>query len=654
MSRLGISTKLAIAVCVLCAGIVTLVTSSNIAKQTEAIDRLGADSLNLMAEFGQEQVAAAEQDASTKLEFIVDLLASVSRDALASYNIEVLDQFIVAVLTDPSIVHVAFKTSDDIELAAGGAVPETEDMVVVSRKVEANGVEFGEVTVIRTLTPIRLLTHKLTRANEEQEQVITNLSSELLADTVRNGTVFGVGAVLGTAIAVYAIVALLIGRPLAVCAGLVAKITREETDFVMPRVTRRQDEIGQLGRAIDLFRRTIIQTKELQRNEAERRANEQEQQANRQIEAAERKQREIKAEAAEAARLRELEDAQQTEREQIRIQADQERQALIEEQSKVVEVLAHSLQGLSLGDLDVKIETEFTGPYENLRVDFNKTVDALQAAIVAVARHSSSIRDETSAISSSAADLAGRTEKQAATLEETATALDELSIAVKSASESAQVASGKADTARTRANESGEIALAAVEAMESIKGSSDQIANIVKIIDEIAFQTNLLALNAGVEAARAGEAGRGFAVVATEVRALAQRSADAAQDINELIQSSEVQVRSGVDLVQKTGASLGEILSSISEVSELMAGIAISTEEQSTGLGGVNDAITQLDQVAQNNAAMFEETTAACRALNLETDELANAVSYFKSKSMNLGEVPADHFKCTQQLAQAR
>lgn len=636
MFRLNVSTKLALAVCLLCAGLVTLVTSSNIAKQTQAIDRLGGDSLNLMASFGQEQIATAEQNADIKLQFIVDLLASVSGDALASYNIEMLDKIITAVLSDPSIIHIVFKTSDGVELTEGGTAPEAVDVLVVSRKVEGNGVEFGEVTVTRSLEPILLLTEGLVAANDQQRQVIADLSESLHANTVRNGIVFGVGAVLITAITGYAIVVMLIGRPLAVCARLIAKITRDETDFVMPRINQRKDEIGALAQAIELFRKSVVETKDLQRREAERRVHEQEQEAKRQIEAAESDRRKNEAEAAEAARLKKLEDAQQAEREKIRAQADQDREALMAKQSVVVETLAHSLRGLSLGNLDVQIKAQFEGPYENLRIDFNKAVDALKTAIAAVALHSSSIRAETSEISSSASNLASRTEKQAATLKETAAALNKLSTSVQSACEAAQVASDRAETARALANDSGEIAHAAAGSMDGIKSSSDEISSIVKIIDDIAFQTNLLALNAGVEAARAGEAGRGFAVVATEVRALAQRSAEAARDINDLITSSAAQVQCGVELVQKTGASLGEIVSSVSEVSKLMSMIAASTEEQSNGLGEVNGAINQSDQVAQQNAAMFEETTAACQALNSETDALANAVSHFKIPDLQL------------------
>ncbi len=311
------------------------------------------------------------------------------------------------------------------------------------------------------------------------------------------------------------------------------------------------------------------------------------------------------------------------------IQVEQERAETVEKQKGVVEALGVGLKALAEGDLTRDITTVFPAEYEKLRNDFNEAVRSLKEAVSAVMHNSESIRNETGEITTAADDLSRRTEKQAATLEETAAALDELTSSVRSAAEGADEASSMSADAQANAEKGGEIARQAVQAMDGIKTSSEEISKITTVIDDIAFQTNLLALNAGVEAARAGEAGRGFAVVATEVRALAQRSSDAAREINALISSSGEQVGQGVDLVDKTGTALASIVTSVSEISKRVSTIAASAREQSAGLNEINTAVNELDHVTQQNAAMFEETTAASHALTAEADALASAVARF-------------------------
>ncbi|MFK7835403.1 MAG: methyl-accepting chemotaxis protein [Sulfitobacter sp.] len=316
--------------------------------------------------------------------------------------------------------------------------------------------------------------------------------------------------------------------------------------------------------------------------------------------------------------------------------AKEERAEIAREQKRVVDLLGRSLKDLSDGKLDSAIEESFPPTYEQLRSDFNTTVESLRLAISAVMHNADSIRNETSEITTAADDLSRRTEKQAATLEETAAALDELTVSVKSAAEGADEASKMSEEAKRNAEQGGEVARQAVVAMDGIKTSSHEISKITSLIDDIAFQTNLLALNAGVEAARAGEAGRGFAVVATEVRALAQRSSDAAREINELISSSGDQVQQGVDLVDRTGTALASIVTSVAEISNRVSNIAGSSQEQSSGLAEINTAVNELDHVTQQNAAMFEETTAASHALTSEADALVTAVSRFKMEGLQI------------------
>ena len=319
-------------------------------------------------------------------------------------------------------------------------------------------------------------------------------------------------------------------------------------------------------------------------------------------------------------------------------EAELNRTQMVAAQGLVVENLRNGLRLLSEGDLTANIDVEFDEEHEQLRHDFNTTGVQLLGAMQGVVENADLIRGEASEIATAAEDLSARTERQAATLEETASALDELTSSVRSAADGATRANEIVENARDNAEASGEVVREAVGAMSEIENSSKQISKITGVIDDIAFQTNLLALNAGVEAARAGEAGRGFAVVASEVRALAQRSSDAAREINELISASGGQVKRGVELVDQTGKALAEIVKSVSEINQSVSEIAVSSREQSSGLAEINEAVNQLDQVTQQNAAMFEETTAASHALTREAETLTETMGQFKTGSENVNK----------------
>jgi len=281
-------------------------------------------------------------------------------------------------------------------------------------------------------------------------------------------------------------------------------------------------------------------------------------------------------------------------------------------------------------DLTQRIPLEGkTGEIATLCTGINGLLDTMVLVISDIKTAAREVSNASAEISASTTDLSQRTEEQAASLEETSASMEEISSTVKKNAENAQQANHVTSETRTVAERGGAVVGDAVSAMARIEESSRKISDIIGVIDEIARQTNLLALNAAVEAARAGEAGRGFAVVATEVRSLAQRSSQAAKDIKDLITNSSGQVKEGVDLVNRAGASLKEIVASIKKVADIVADIANASMEQSTGIEQVNKALTQMDEVTQQNSALVEENAATAKTLETQAGAMDQRVGVF-------------------------
>ncbi|MCF5973758.1 methyl-accepting chemotaxis protein [Xanthomonas perforans] len=300
--------------------------------------------------------------------------------------------------------------------------------------------------------------------------------------------------------------------------------------------------------------------------------------------------------------------------------------------------LSGLLQAIAAGDLTARMSGEFHGVFAQMRDDANATATQLAEIVSGIKASATSIRGAASEIAAGNQDLSQRTEQQAANLEETAASMEELTSTVKQNAESARQANQLAIGAAKVASQGGEIVSKVVGTMSGIEASSKKIADIISVIDGIAFQTNILALNAAVEAARAGEQGRGFAVVASEVRTLAQRSSGAAKEIKDLIDDSVQRVAEGSVLVHSAGTTMAEIVTSVQRVTDIMGEISAASQEQSAGIEQVNQTVTQMDETTQQNAALVEEATAAARALEEQALGLTEAVAVFKTDSSDASQ----------------
>ena len=308
---------------------------------------------------------------------------------------------------------------------------------------------------------------------------------------------------------------------------------------------------------------------------------------------------------------------------------------LVEVAENVLKDTGRVLGAMSDGDLTQTIQTDYQGSFGQLKADANATVEKLTAVVMQIKSATDSVATGASEIAQGNSDLSSRTEQQASSLEETASSMEEMTSTVKQNADSAQQANQLAASAREQAETGGEVVGQAVAVMAEINDSSRKIADIIGVIDEIAFQTNLLALNASVEAARAGDQGRGFAVVASEVRNLAGRSATAAKEIKELIEDSVSKVSEGARLVNESGETLGEIVTSVKKVTDIVAEIAAASREQSSGIEQVSRAVMQMDETTQQNAALVEQAASASASMGSQANRMQELASFFK-----VGDVP--------------
>ena len=400
-----------------------------------------------------------------------------------------------------------------------------------------------------------------------------------------------------------------IRRPIAGVTAAAGAVAEGDLTAVVPHADER-NEMGDLARAVEVFKTNAIERRRLE---------------------------------AEALRIRAAADAE-------RERAAAEKAFAAEAQSAAMQALGAGLMRLAEGDLTARVDAGFPIEFATIRDDFNHAAEKLTQAMRGVVDGAIAIGSSTDEISGASSDLSKRTEHQAASLEETAAALDEVTSTVKKTAEGASHARAVVAEARGDAEKSGEIVRRAIDAMGRIEKSSQGIGQIIGVIDEIAFQTNLLALNAGVEAARAGDAGRGFAVVASEVRALAQRSAEAAKEIKALIATSTAKSAPASSWWRRLARRSTGLSPRWTRSTSSSARSPPARSEQATGLQQVNIAVNQMDQTTQQNAAMAEEATAASRSLSQETRQLSGLVGQFQISRAGEEHAAADEMRSVTPL----
>ncbi|WP_158266562.1 methyl-accepting chemotaxis protein [Allosphingosinicella deserti] len=457
-----------------------------------------------------------------------------------------------------------------LQKAMDGFAAKADRLIQLSSNPDARAQAAANLSDLADLAEAKAIGKELIDAAQERIEVRTGEQNDAYSLTIMT-LIIGALAAVAIAALMNVLLARMIAVPVRGMIGVMGRLASGDNKVDVPNADR-QDEVGQMAKAVLVFRDAAIAQEKL---------------------------------ASEKA----ISDAAQ---------------------AKVVAELADALGSLSHGDLTVSLKS-FPSEYRKLEEDFNAAVSELRTALTDIARSTTNIHGGSNEISQASDDLSRRTEQQAASLEETAAAMTQITATVQNSAAGANDANKLVRATQADAQESSKVVADAVAAMSEIEKSSQEISKIITVIDKIAFQTNLLALNASVEAAQAGEAGRAFAVVANEVRALAQRSADAAKEIGQLISNSSKQVDGGVALVGEAGKALTRIIGSVDQVSGLVSQIAMAADQQSSALAQVNTAITEMDKVTQQNAAMVEESNAAARSLADEATGLAGLVGRFET-----------------------
>jgi methyl-accepting chemotaxis protein len=484
--------------------------------------------------------------------------------------------------------------------------------------------------------------------NEAVEQLVAAARSDAAQSAGASITAINIAQISMAIIAALCLVAaagigwLYIGRrvidPIVATTGTMGRLANRDWEAHVSG-TGRSDEIGDMARAVQVFKDQGQEAQQLQAQiEADRQRFEEERLAQEAL---------LKSAvgdivgAANAGRLSERIDTSRIAgvMQELGTGVNQ----LLGTVERALGDIGIMLHKLADGDLTHRIRSDYQGLFAQLAGDANQVSERLSSTMTQLNTASAAVRDASAEISTGSQDLAQRTESQAAALEETAASMHEVTATVKLNADNAQAANQLAVSARDTASAGGQIVAKAVTAMGEIEGSAQKISDIVGLIDEIAFQTNLLALNASVEAARAGEAGKGFAVVAQEVRTLAQRSADASKQIKGLISASNAQVKTGAQLVNQAGSSLTEIVTSVKKVSDIVAEIAAASAEQARGLEEVNGAVVNMDEMTQRNGALVEETNASAQAMANQARQLAELVGRFRVDPNAASDGDEDH-----------